>query len=193
MEPLPPQKGEYIMPRKAAEKKDKGELIVLTPSESFYQAFLFPTDPPEMQTDISGDTFSHTPEQALRALISHLTLDEVTRIPSVLWTIDGENVAIKESNPHLNKLVMIRIFANSQEDYEKATANYEPISEDEFWVRLKDLDNGYSMGVQDYDIVSCSIRTKTVNDTQFSVDRMELEVSDPERANPAFPTSLGLF
>lgn len=179
------------MPRKAAEKKDKGELIVLTPSESFYKAFLFPTDPPEMQTDISGDTFSHTPAQAVAALISHMTLDEATRIPSVMWTIGDETVAInQEPNPHLNKLVLIRIFANSQEDYEKATANYEPVSDNEFWVRLKDLENGYSMGVQDYDIVSFVITTKTVNDNEFRIHHMGLEVSDPERANPAFPTTL---
>ena len=196
------------MPRKKNEnKKEKEPLVIHTPSGSFYKAFMFPTDPPEMQVDISGDTFSHTPEQAVRACLMHLTKDEIVSIPFTLvnMLITNEPIEIPEDkvNERMKQLVLIRLIANNVEDFEKAsaecdpelvdenaTAEYEPISEDEFWLQVKALKEGYSMGVQDYTVKYLETKTKSATDPEIQIIRGEFEVSDPETANSAFPKTI---
>lgn len=198
------------MPRKKNEnKQEKEPLIIHTPSGSFYKAFMFPTDPPEMQVDISGDTFSHTPEQAVRACLMHLTKDELVSIPfMILNMMESDNVVeIPEDkvNERMKQLVLIRLIANDVEDFEKATADYdrglikgsenataeyEPISEDEFWLQVKALKEGYSMGVQDYTVKYLETKTKSAMDPEIQIIRGEFEVSDPETANSAFPKTI---
>lgn len=196
------------MPRKKSEnKKEKEPLVIHTPSGSFYKAFMFPTDPPEMQVDISGDTFSHTPEQAVRACLMHLTKDELVSIPFMILNMMETNniVEIPEDkvNERMKQLVLIRLIANNVEDFEKAstecdpglvdekaTAEYEPISEDEFWLQVKALKEGYSMGVQDYTVNYLETKTKSAMDPEIQIIRGEFEVSDPETANSAFPKTI---
>lgn len=196
------------MPRKKNEnKKEKEPLVIHTPSGSFYKAFMFPTDPPEMQVDISGDTFSHTPEQAVRACLMHLTKDEIVSIPFTLvnMLVTNEPIEIPEDkvNERMKQLVLIRLIANNVEDFEKAsaqydselvdekaTAEYEPVSEDEFWLQVKALKEGYSMGVQDYTVKYLEIKTKSPTDPEIQIIRGEFEVSDPDTANSAFPKTI---
>lgn len=183
------------MPRKKNEnKKEKEPLVIHTPSGSFYKAFMFPTDPPEMQVDISGDTFSHTPEQAIRACLMHLSKDEMVSIPFMILNMmeSDESVDIPEDkmNERMKQLVLIRLIANDIEDFEKATAEYEPISEDEFWLQVKALKEGYSMGVQDYTVKYLETKTKSAMDPEIQIIRGEFEVSDPETANSAFPKTI---
>ena len=196
------------MPRKKNEnKKEKEPLVIHTPSGSFYKAFMFPTDPPEMQVDISGDTFSHTPEQAVRACLMHLTKDEIISIPFTLvnMLITNEPIEIPEDkvNERMKQLVLIRLIANNVEDFEKASAEYDPelvdekttaeyesISEDEFWLQVKALKEGYSMGVQDYTVKYLETKTKSPTDPEIQIIRGEFEISDPETANSAFPKTI---
>lgn len=196
------------MPRKKSEnKKEKEPLVIHTPSGSFYKAFMFPTDPPEMQVDISGDTFSHTPEQAVRACLMHLTKDELVSIPFMILNMMETNniVEIPEDkvNERMKQLVLIRLIANNVEDFEKAstecdpglvdekaTAEYESISEDEFWLQVKALKEGYSMGVQDYTVKYLETKTKSAMDPEIQIIRGEFEVSEPETANSAFPKTI---
>ena len=199
------------MPRKKNEnKKEKEPLIIHTPSGSFYKAFMFPTNPPEMQVDTSGDTFAYTPEQAIRACLKNLTVDELMSIPYIIvniWNQD-DTLEIPENkvNERMKELVLIRLIANNVEDFERAvakhdsqlindgdenaTAEYEPVSEDEFWLRIKALKEGYSMGVQDYTIRYLETRTKSASDPEMKIIRAEFEVSDPDTANTAFPKTI---
>lgn len=184
------------MPRPAKkDKKPKEELVIRTPSDAFYKAFIFMTDPPEMQTDISGDTFSKTPDGAICALFASMTKDELLQIPNILWGIgfDGQSVAIdKEPNPNMKTIVMIRLHANYGAEMEDPTAEYRELSEDEFYLKLKALKEGYSMGVQDYDIRLIEIRSDNISDPSVKLTKLSLVVSDPERANPAFPETINI-
>lgn len=189
------------MPRTAKkEKKPKEELIIRTPSDAFYKAFIFMTDPPEMQTDISGDTFSKTPDGAIRSLLANMSKEEILQIPQIIWNIgfngqecDPVCIDPDNQNPHMKTIVMIRLHANYAAEMEDPTAEYHELSDDEFYLKLKALKEGYSMGVQDYDIRVIEIRSNSPSDSDVKVTKLELEVSDPERANPAFPQAISLF
>lgn len=181
---------------KKVTKKDKKEepLVVRTPADSIYKAFIFTKEPPEMMTDVSGDTFSHTPEDAVYNCLEKLPKHLLLRIPfgNFFQESDPLEVADDLANPMMSRILVVRLFANYDEEYAAAVKSCEDIDcgPHAFWLRLKDLKEGYSMGLQEYTFSYLQIKMTSKDYTELKALQCDLVVPDRERCNPSLPEEI---
>ena len=183
--------GVIYMAKKSVTDK---ELIVRNPGEPFFKAFVFDHEPAEMGVDISGDTFSPTIEDAIHALFLHTRTTDIVKMPDLQLFLDPtlEPIDLDDNRPtndFLRKIVVVKIRANYDQEMEDATQEYEALNEYEFFVRLKALTEGYSMGAQDYSVRYLEMKTPKGEMTPKLV-KVELAVDDVERMNTSFPQVL---
>lgn len=169
------------------------DLVIREPGKPFYKAFIIEKEPSEMQLDVSGDTFSNSIEDAIRALFQHLSMDKLLQFPVIdfFFNMKPMDVDRKNINQLLKKVLVVKLRANYGAEMEDATAEYDSpnLGDVEFYARLKSLTEGYSMGIQDYMIEELEMNTKKQGETPHLVT-ITLVVEDTERMNPEFPQTL---
>lgn len=182
-------------------KKEKEELIVRTPSEPFYKAFLFPSNAEEMIVDVSGDSFSYTMEQAVLAALYKLPWDELCKIPMAhLFAGTGEpdeEVDISEiSTECMGDIVLMMVRAHHDAEFEAGKIPLDDVVEGsdapmEFMFRMKALSEGYTIGLQDYMIQNITMH-KPNDGSDYKITKCELRIDDVKHKNAAFPDVLNV-
>lgn len=192
------------MPRpKSPNKKPKEELIVRTPSEPFYKAFLFPKEGAETTVDISGDTFSPTMEDAVLAELYRLSWEDLCRIPfTELFIGEGSPEAVDlgdgvtdVTSEHFGNVVIMMLRAHYDAEYEAGKIDVDDAVEDphgvkEFMFRMKALTEGYTMGVQDYRIQLLTMKKPNAESPAYTITECTLAIDDTKHKNAAFPDIL---
>lgn len=184
------------MPRTATKpkKKDQGPLIVHTKSEPFYKAFLFPEKNPDMIVDTSGDTFSDTPENAIRALFRDMSTEIKNKIPDCMFMFEDEELDTEnlEKSPYAKNLVLLHLTANWAEELEAAKT---VVGDDDldYIVRIKDLHEGYTTSLQDYSIEFIQLKSNTKTPPyDWQLIKLKLVVPDPDRRSPLLPERIDI-
>lgn len=177
------------------DKKPKGadDIIVRTHSPLFYKAFIFEKEPLEMQADVCGDTFSDSIEKAVVALLMDLPMVKICKIPSMDWFVSDNKVDHSEiTNPLMDKIIVICVMAHYDKQFEENRVCSET-SDLDFWIPLQSLTEGYTLGCQEYNLESLTVKSKTATDqTRNMAISFEAHVSDEHTMNNWFPTHISV-
>lgn len=188
------------MPKGATrKKKDQGELVVRTPSEPFYKAFLVPNQPVDTIVDVSGDTFSHTMEDAVLSVLYQHSWDDLCKIPFSELFVQDEEVDINEvSGEHFGSIVLMMVRATYDAEFEAGIIPMEDAVENsekprEFMFRMKALTEGYGLGIQDYSFENLTIRKPKSDGPEYVIEKCVLRIDDVKHKNAAFPDVLNVI
>lgn len=189
------------MPKTATKKKkDQGELVVRTPSEPFYKAFLVPDKNVETIVDVSGDTFSYTMEDAVLAELYRHSMEELFKISLAELFIGDEEVDIDSvsSEDYSGSIVIMAIRATYDAEFEAGKVPAEDVVETsekprEFMFRMKALAEGYGLGIQDYRIEVLKMVKSSPEGSDFTIKECKLRIDDVQHKNAAFPDTLDIM
>ena len=177
-------------------KKDQGELVVRTPSQPFYKAFIVPNQPVETIVDVSGDTFSYTMEEAVLAALYKESWEKLCEIPmSELFIQDQEVDIDMVSAEHIGSVVLMAVRATYDAEFEAGLIQEEEVVEGskkpkEFMFRMKALTEGYGLGIQDYSFETITIRKPKTDGPEYVIEKCVLRIDDVAHKNAAFPDTL---
>ena len=185
------------MPKTATKKKkDHGELVVRTPSQPFYKAFIVPNRPVETIVDVSGDTFSYTMEEAVLAALYKESWEKLCEIQiSELFIQDQEVDIDMVSAEHIGSVVLMAVRATYDAEFEAGLIQEEEVVEGskkpkEFMFRMKALSEGYGLGIQDYSFETITIRKPKADGPEYVIEKCVLRIDDVAHKNAAFPDTL---
>lgn len=171
----------------AKKKKEQKPLELASKSPAFYRAYMVLPDAEFVpQVDVSGDTFSNSPENAIRALIGRSTTEELTSLTVPIFLVGEDELEVKKER-NVTTIAIMRFIAHNIEEFKDATCIYEPISDIEFMLKLKLLTDGYSLGIQDYECEEMTIQFNAPVATEAHLKSAHLVVVDEDKANLAFP------
>lgn len=175
-------------------KKDQGELVLSKPAAPVYKAFCFPDDDSDMIVDTSGDTFSASPEDAIRALFQQMPGDILAKITiASLFTKNDQPIEVDAdatTDKAIRYLVMIRIIANDVDEFEAAKSEG---GDYDFMLRLKDLTQGYLNAMQDYTIEELHLRNEGTGEApKWKIISATIRATDPSAMTSTMPIKISL-